>query len=95
MVHLGPGLGLIRMLCGGLFFLLFWGAVIALIVWGLRALSRSGSGRAGMSGTSGGNYAPPAGPGSPSRALDILQERYARGEITKEQYDQMRRDLQE
>lgn len=29
------------------------------------------------------------------RDLDILRERYARGEITKEQYEQMRRDLQE
>lgn len=28
-----------------------------------------------------------------SRALEILRERYARGEITKEQFDQMRRDL--
>jgi putative membrane protein len=28
-----------------------------------------------------------------SSALRILRERYARGEITKEQYDQMRRDL--
>ncbi len=28
-----------------------------------------------------------------SRALEILQERYARGEITREQYEQMRRDL--
>lgn len=27
--------------------------------------------------------------------LDILRERYARGEITREQYEQMRRDLQE
>lgn len=27
-------------------------------------------------------------------ALDILRERYARGEITKEQFDQMRRDLE-
>lgn len=27
------------------------------------------------------------------RALDVLRERYARGEITREQYDQMRRDL--
>ena len=26
-------------------------------------------------------------------ALDILQKRYARGEITKEQYEQMKRDL--
>ncbi|MCB0160294.1 MAG: SHOCT domain-containing protein [Caldilineaceae bacterium] len=26
-------------------------------------------------------------------ALDVLQERYARGEITREEYEQMRRDL--
>ncbi len=36
------------------------------------------------------------GPGpSANRPLDILRERYARGEITKEQFDQMRRDLEE
>lgn len=29
-----------------------------------------------------------------SRALDLLKERYARGEITREQYEQMRRDLE-
>ncbi len=29
------------------------------------------------------------------RSYEILRERYARGEITKEQYDQMLRDLQE
>lgn len=33
--------------------------------------------------------------GGPGRGpLDILKERYARGEITREQYEQMRRDLQ-
>ena len=26
-------------------------------------------------------------------ALDILRERYARGELTREQFDEMRRDL--
>jgi putative membrane protein len=34
------------------------------------------------------------GGGSTRRPLDILQERYARGEITREQYEQMRRDLE-
>ncbi len=32
--------------------------------------------------------------GSGPRALDILKERYARGELTREQYEQMRRDLE-
>lgn len=30
-----------------------------------------------------------------SRALEILKERYARGEITKEEYDRMRKELEE
>ncbi len=37
-------------------------------------------------------FAPPAG--TAPRALEILKERYARGEITREQYEQMRRDLE-
>ncbi len=32
-------------------------------------------------------------PTGTSRALEIVQERYARGEISREQYEQMRRDL--
>jgi len=31
--------------------------------------------------------------GRGSRALDILKERYAKGELTREQFDQMKRDL--
>ena len=35
------------------------------------------------------------GIGTPGkRPLDILKERYARGEITPEQYEQMRRDIE-
>ena len=33
-------------------------------------------------------------PDSGEDALDILRKRYARGEITKEQFDQMRKDIQ-
>ena len=32
--------------------------------------------------------------GSSKSPLDVLKERYARGEINREQYEQMRRDLE-
>jgi putative membrane protein len=35
----------------------------------------------------------PAGP-SGDRSLDIVRERYARGEITREQFDELKRDLE-
>jgi putative membrane protein len=61
--------------------LLFWGLIIGGIVWLVTSISRQGQ---------------PAGvPGGANRALEILKERYARGEITREQYEQMRHDLGE
>ena len=30
---------------------------------------------------------------TPGRALEILKERYAKGELTREQYEQMKREL--
>jgi putative membrane protein len=66
---------------GGLLMLLFWGGVIALTFFAIRALAR-----------------PERGPDQSAypRAtpLEILQQRYARGEITREQYTEMRRDLE-
>jgi len=53
----------------------------ALIILGIVALARWLF-VAGGSGRSG------------QRPLDILKERYARGEINREQYEQMRRDLE-
>jgi putative membrane protein len=34
------------------------------------------------------------GPATESRALEVLKERYARGEIGKEEFEQKKRDLQ-
>lgn len=65
------------MILGGIFTLAFWAAIIVLIVWGIRKLTEP---RGGV-------------PGIGKTALDIVKERYARGEITKEQFDQLKRDL--
>ena len=61
--------------------ILFWVAIIALGVWLISSLvSRT-------------NSQPPANLPPAESALDILKRRYARGEITKEQLDEMRHDL--
>jgi putative membrane protein len=62
----------------GVMMIVFWGLVIAAIVYAISTLNRSQRGWAGPTGE------PP---------LDILDRRYARGEITREQYEQMRQDL--
>ena len=65
-------------LFGGLMMLLFWGGLIALAVLAFRALS----------GPRQSSVAPTETP------LDILKRRYAAGEISKAEYDEMRSDLQ-
>lgn len=54
----------------------FWGAVIAALVVGIRWLA--GQGREPRGG---------------DRALEILRERYARGEINREEFEARKRDL--
>ena len=73
----GIGMGL----GGGLVMVLFWGALIMGAVWLARGLFPNGQ-------------QPPASSTRLEASADeILKQRYARGEITKEQYEQMRRDL--
>ncbi|MDA8188591.1 MAG: SHOCT domain-containing protein [Dehalococcoidales bacterium] len=64
-------------LLGPVTMILFWGGIVALIVWTVRAASP----RANDARTTGSN------------ALEILQQRYARGEITKEEFETIRKDI--
>ena len=76
------GLGWSGWLLGGLMMLLFWGGIIALAFFAIRALSGSGSRATSNQSMSG------------ESALDILKKRYARGEISKEEYETIRGDLE-
>ncbi len=85
MMYWGPGFGWAGMIFGGLMMLLFWVVVILLAIWAIRALTRRGGWQSrDMSHTS----------TRDDNALAILRERYAKGEIDKEQYERMRADLQ-
>lgn len=58
---------------------IFWLLLILVIVWVVKA------------GTGGGGGTPPPRERSP---MDILRERYAKGEIDQETFERMKRDLE-
>ncbi len=74
MWHYGDGMGW-WMLFGGAWMFVFWGGLIALVVWGVTKLSGRGS--------------------SSTRKdpLDVAKERYVMGEISREEFEQLRKDL--
>jgi putative membrane protein len=65
---------------GGIFMIVFWILILVALVFVVRWLIQT-TGRGKNSGQSG------------SRAIDILKERYARGEIDKAQFEDMKQDL--
>ncbi len=66
----------------GIVMIVFWLLVVGGIVWLVVSLFQQGR-PSGMGPTVTGDT-----------ALNILRERYAKGEITREQYEQMRHDLE-
>ncbi len=62
---------------GMVFMVLFWAAFIALVVWVVRTVARPRE----------------AGGGGTQNPLDIAKNRYARGEISKEEFEQLKKDL--
>jgi len=81
MLHIGDGFGW-WMLWGSLMMVVFWGGLAALVVWVVQSLSRGGSG--GSRGRDSDGSTTP---------LDIAKQRYARGEIDREEFERLRRDL--
>jgi putative membrane protein len=75
------GYGWSGMLIGGLMMLLFWGGLIALIVMTVRATTSSKSSNA-------------TSPSNNETPLEILKKRYAQGDISKEEYEEMRHDIE-
>ncbi len=66
---------------GGIVMILFWILLIAGLIFLVKWLVQN---------TKGGSQ---AGSGGPSRALDVLRERYARGEIDKQEFEEKKKDL--
>lgn len=67
---------------GWIFEIVFWGLIIWLLISLLRC---KGHGCCGMRGEQ----------GKGEDAQEILKKRYAKGEITKEQFESMKKDLHE
>lgn len=64
---------------GGGFMIFLWVGLIALLVWvAMRIIRGSGNGSGGE---------------TKKDALDIAKERYAKGEISKEEFEQIKKDL--
>ena len=74
MWHCGEGMGW-WMVFGWLWFIIFWGGILALVIWGVRKLTGRGGPERGQS------------------PLDIAKECYARGEISKEEFEQIKKDV--
>ena len=72
--HDGMGWG--WMLFGGLWMLVFWVVIIALVVWGIKKVTERG-----------GSASKPPEKRDP---LDIAKERYAKGDISREQFEQIK-----
>ncbi len=70
---------------GWIFMLVFWG----LIIWAVFVLVRRISGQDYYCGNDSGKHGR-----KENSALDILKERYAKGEISKGEFDRIKKDLE-
>jgi|Deesub1362B_J571_1020462.scaffolds.fasta_scaffold05318_2 putative membrane protein len=69
----------------GFFGVFFWILIIGLVFWGVQQILQSNRNSQQTGQIS--------GPGENESVLEILKKRYARGEITREQFESMKKDL--
>ena len=74
MWQFGDGMGW-WIIFGGLFMVIFWGGLIALVAWTIIKLNKRGETTQSHS------------------LLDVVKERYAKGEISREEFEQLQKDL--
>jgi len=84
-MHWGPGIGWGEVICFGAVGLVLLAGLIALVIWLLTSTSSRSRASTGEGTT----------PPRPKTPMEILKERYARGEITQEEYLEMREHLRE
>jgi putative membrane protein len=60
---------------GVIWMVLFWGGLIALIIWGIKKLTERGTST------------------SKHNPLDIAKERYAKGEISEKEFENIKKNL--
>jgi putative membrane protein len=67
------------MFFGGPWMIIFWVVIIALIAWGVIALTKRGTSASDTT--------------QERDSLDIAKERYAKGEINKEEFEEIKKNL--
>ncbi len=78
MWHVNDGMGW-WMVLGVIFMVVFWGAIVTFGIWGSKKLFWSGESQQGST--------------DKSNPLDVAKERYANGEISREEFVQLKKDL--
>lgn len=79
MMHWNLGWG--AMMMGGLGMLTFWALLVGLVIWGIRSFTGRDENSA------------PQSSGIRPTPMEILQGRYASGEISRDEYETIRHDL--
>jgi putative membrane protein len=79
MMHWNLGWG--AMMIGSLGMLAFWALLVGLVFWGIRSFTGGDSASSLQAG------------GVRPTPLEILHRRYASGEVSREEYETIRRDL--